>query len=313
VGQDVLVVANAGAGSARRAAMHAVMVVLRAAAAARGTQVDLVVTASPERLRATLGRIAGRRLVVVGGDGSIHAAVQALHDDGRLREVGPIGIVPMGTGNDLAGALGLPTDPASAARVAVNGTVRDMELLVADDGGIAVNAVHVGIGAAAVAKAAGLKRRLGRVGLGRLAFPVGAVAAGLTESVWQLTVDVDGRTVHDGEQPVLMVALGLAGTIGGGAPLAPRADPRDGLVDVVVSRAVGPIARLGYGLDLLDGAHLRRHDVLSCRGRVVEVRAVREPFVENCDGDLQGPFAERRWHTEAGAWQVLVPPTRRRR
>lgn len=60
--------------------------------------------------------------------------------------------MPLGTGNDLAGFVGLPTDAAEAARVVIAGTAREMELLVANDGQVAVNAVHVGIGAAAARK-----------------------------------------------------------------------------------------------------------------------------------------------------------------
>ncbi|MDP9393293.1 MAG: hypothetical protein M3Q27_03080 [Actinomycetota bacterium] len=185
------------------------MVALRAAAQAVGAQVELVATADLQELTDTLGVLEGRRLVVLGGDGSVHAAVQGLHDSGRLRSAGPIGIVPLGTGNDLAGSLGLPTDPAEAARAVMTGTTRQMELLVADDGQVAVNAVHVGIGAVAAVTGAGVKRVLSRVRLGRLGYPVGAVAAGLTTRGWQLRVSVDGAVLHDGQQPVLMVAMGL--------------------------------------------------------------------------------------------------------
>lgn len=101
-----------------------------------------------------------------------------------------------------------------------------------------------------------MKRGLGRVGLGRLAYPMGAVAAGFTRRGWRLRVDLDGVALHDGAEPVLMVAMGMGGTVGGGARLVPGADPHDGLVDVVVSLAVGPLARLGYARQIKDGSHV---------------------------------------------------------
>jgi diacylglycerol kinase (ATP) len=300
--QDLLVVVNAAAGSARKAEVQAAMAVLRAAAQVAGAHVDLVATADLQELTDTLEVLADRRLVVLGGDGSVHAAVQGLHDSGRLRAAGPIGIVPTGTGNDLAGFLGQPTDPAEAARGVMTGTARDMELLTADDGQVAVNAVHVGMGATAASKGAGVKRRLGKVGLGALGYPIGAVAAGITQRGWRLRVSIDGAVLHDGQEPVLMVAMGLGGTVGGGAPLVPGADPHDGLVDVVVSMAVGPLARLRYAVQLKDGSHVHRSDVRTGRGRVVEVQAAPgETFTGNGDGEFRGPFTFRRWQVEPDA------------
>lgn len=306
--QDLLVVANAAAGSARAAQVHAAMATLRSAAAGSGARVDMVATSDLEELTDTLGSLDGRRLVVLGGDGSLHAAVQGLWDSGRLRSAGPIAVVPLGTGNDLAGHLGVPDDPVAAADTAVHGTGADMELLVADDGQVAVNAVHLGIGAVAGARSAGAKRRLGRLGLGTLGYRLGAVVAGLTARGWRLRVTVDGEVLHDGHERLLMVALGVGRTVGGGTPLVPAADPHDGLVDVVVHTGVGPLARLRYALHLRDGLHVGRADVRTARGRVVELQAApHETVPGNADGELRGPYARRCWQVEPRAWQVVLP------
>jgi diacylglycerol kinase (ATP) len=306
--QDLLVVVNAAAGSARRSEVHTAMAALGSAAAGSGARVEMVATADLQELTDTLGALDGRRLVVLGGDGSVHAAVQGLHDSGRLRSAGPIGVVPLGTGNDLARFLGIPGDPAAAAEVVMTGTAADMELLVADDGQIAINAVHVGIGAVAAARSARAKRRLGALRLGTLAYRAGAVVAGVSAKGWRLEVRVDGQVLHDGQEPVLMVAMGLGGTVGGGTPLVPAADPHDGLVDVVVSTGMSPLARLGYAMELKDGLHVRRADVRTARGRVVELQAGSdETFPGNADGEFRGPFARRCWQVEPQAWQVVLP------
>ena len=49
-------------------------------------------------------------LVAVGGDGTVHLALQAVAGTGV-----PLGVVPAGTGNDFAAAMGLPADPLAAA------------------------------------------------------------------------------------------------------------------------------------------------------------------------------------------------------
>jgi YegS/Rv2252/BmrU family lipid kinase len=290
-----LVVANAAAGTAEEPAVEAALDVLRGAG-----DVELARTASPEELDAVLASRGDRRLVVVGGDGSVHACVAALHRAEALGEAGALGIVPLGTGNDLARALGLPLDAAAAARVVIDGRDRALDLLVDDAGGVVVNAVHVGIGAEAAREAAGLKERLGKA-----AYAVGSLRAGARAAGWCLRVEVDGRQLTGDEAPLLMVALGNGTSVGGGAELTPEAAPDDGLVDVVVSAAVGALARAGYAKDLRDGDHVERADVLVDRGATVTISG--EDFPINADGELQGPVSRRTWTVQPAAWAVRVP------
>lgn len=159
------------------------------------------------------------RLVVLGGDGSVHRVVQVLQDTGR----GPAGaspavaVLPLGTGNDLARGAGVPLDVSAAAHLAVHGRPRPMALLVDDQGHVVVNAAHVGVGAVAArtAEDAAATKSV----LGGAAYSAAAVVAGLRTRGRQLRVEVDGEAVHDGRERVLMVAVALGRTIGGGAPV----------------------------------------------------------------------------------------------
>ena len=173
-----------------------------------------------------------------------------------------------------------------------------MDLLVDDDGGIVVNAVHVGIGAEAADRAADWKDRLGAA-----AYPAGAIVAGATEGGWELRVSVDGRLVAD--QRLLMVGIGNGTSIGGGTQLAPMADPGDGRVDIVISSATGPLARIGYAVAMRDGSHVERDDVLMLRGAEVTVEG--EPFSLNADGELSGPFTGRTWRVRPHTWSLFAP------
>lgn len=305
--QDVLAVVNADAGSAAQPQVEAAVAAMRAAGPP-SAQVELVATTSLEHLAETLRGLAGRRLVIIGGDGSIRAAVQNLHDDGALRAAGPIGIVPLGTANDLARTLGLPQDPVDAAHLAMSGTPHGMAVLVAEDGVVAVNAVHVGVGAVAARKADRIKPVLQRVRLGVLAYPAGALATGLTHRSWRLRVRVDGVEQQRPGERLLMVAIGLGGTVGGGVPLVPGADPRDAMADIVVSGAVAPLARLIYAAQLTTGAHVRRPDVRTARGLVIEVEAAPgTSFPTNLDGEVRGPYTARRWEFRPEAWSAIAP------
>lgn len=298
--ERVLALVNTSAGSTHEEAVAEALGALREEA-----DVEVGDLASPEDLHRALASAAGRRLVVLGGDGTLHAVVQALWDAGRLAEAGPVGIVPLGTGNDLARSLGLPVDdPAAAARLALHGAGRSLEMLTDDDGGVVVNAVHVGVGAEAAERAAAAKH-----GLGRAAYPLGAVAAGISDTGHRIRVVVDGEVLHDGDEPVLMVALGLGTSIGGGARVAPDATPFDGRVTVVVSTSTGPLARLGYALTMRDGEHVGRHDVRTTHGCEVALEALdaHAEFRTVADGELAGPFSRRTFTVHPDAWQVVLP------
>jgi YegS/Rv2252/BmrU family lipid kinase len=284
-----LLITNAAAGKARL--LDAAVTVLRERA-----DIEIVATRSPEDCDAAVAERGERRVVVCGGDGSVHVVVTALHRAGELEQ--PIGLIPLGTGNDLARALGLPLDPAAAARIVLDGMPRRLDLLVDDAGDLVVNAVHLGIGAEAARRAAALKPKLGR-----LAYLVGGVAAGITTSGWDLVVRVDGTELVDGR--VLQVGVGLGQSIGGGSPLTPHSVLDDRLADVVVSQAVTPMARLSYGLRLRRGSHVDRPDVLTARG--AEVEAIGEPFYYNADGEVRGPVKRRTWTIDPRGWQLITP------
>ncbi|RFU23498.1 diacylglycerol/lipid kinase family protein [Geodermatophilus marinus] len=299
----LLVVVNAAAGSAGDGAVDAALAVLR-----RGADVEVVGTRTPADLDEVVAAAGDRRLVVVGGDGSLSSVATALDRAGVLDAGSPLGVVPAGTGNDLARALGLPLDPEEAAAVVLGGVPRRLDVLDDDAGGLVVNAVHAGIGARAGARAAGLKAALGAA-----AYPVGAVAAGVAEEGWPLRVEVDGAVVTaaagawaaDGDRPVLMAGVCNGPSIGGGSDLAPDADPGDGLLDVVVSVATGPVARAGYAAALAAGSHLEREDVIRVRGRAVRLSGA--PVDLDADGEIEEAVPARTWTVRPAAWSLVVP------
>ena len=301
----ILVVVNRAAGTADDDAVGAALAVLRA-----GADVTVAATAGLDDLLDAVAARDGRRVVVVGGDGSVHAVVRALDRAGALDPREAVGIIPRGTGNDLARTLGLPQDPAEAATVALTGTARPLDLIRDDEGGLVVNAVHVGVGAEAGAEAVRFKDRLGPA-----AFPLGAAIAGVTSGGSPLRVEVDGLVAEhrsagwqaDGDTGVLMVAVCTGRTIGGGTPLAPDALPDDGLAEVVVCTATGPVARAAFATALLSGRHVDRDDVLVTRGR--EVRFSGPPVALNADGELESEVTSRTWRVQRHAWSVTAPPT----
>jgi YegS/Rv2252/BmrU family lipid kinase len=271
----------------------------------RDGPVEIVPTAEPDRLERALDATDDRVLVVAGGDGSLHAVIERLWHRGpdalvRRR----IGLVPLGTGNDFARGVGVPLDPEQAATAIVDGPGHRFDLIVDDGGGIAVNAVHVGVGAEAAEVASGIKRALGPI-----AYPVGALVAGLTETGWSVGVDVDGVPVDPPGETVIMVGVANGPSIGGGTAMCPPARPDDGLLDAVVVASTGPLARVSFARDLQRGEHLGRDDVVHRRGRRVSISG--DPVRHNADGELVGELTERTYEVVPAAWTLMGRRTER--
>lgn len=261
---------------------------------------EVVSTDGPGDVDEALRSADGRVVVVCGGDGSVQLAVERARLLGRLEDL-VFGIVPLGTGNDLAGAMGLPTSPEEVVGHLVAADARPMDLLVTDDDRVVVNAVHVGVGVDAAARATELKESFGR-----LAYPMGAIVAGASSDGYDVEVLLDGDRI-DLARPVLMVIVAVGRTIGGGTVVAPDAAVDDGLLDVVVVHAVASGPRVAFTTALLRGTHTERDDVVVGRGREVVVRgADGDDLAHNRDGELEEATGAARTYTVVpGAWRLL--------
>ncbi|MEO6511910.1 MAG: YegS/Rv2252/BmrU family lipid kinase [Nocardioides sp.] len=302
--RSLLVITNADAGTSDEETLATALAVLREQAS-----VEVAKTSNPGELDGVLHRAGGRTVVVAGGDGSIHAVVTALHKRHELAG-STLALLPMGTGNDFARGNDIPLDIEEAARLVLTGEPRKVDLIIDETGSIVVNNVHVGVGAQASRKGHKWKTRLGSIGvgkvnLGKLGYPIGALLSAFHPPSWRLRVEVDGEVVNDVDRPVLMVAIGNGGNVGGGTELNPDADTEDGRLDVMVSRAVAPTAKLGYVAKLRRGEHDERDDVLTLRGKTVKVSG--DEFWISADGEISGPERSRSWRLEPAAYAMILP------
>jgi YegS/Rv2252/BmrU family lipid kinase len=302
--RSLLVITNADAGTSDEERLAISLSILREKASVEGAK-----TSNPGELDGVLHRAGGRTVVVSGGDGSMHAVVTALHKRREL-EGATLGLLPMGTGNDFARGNDIPLEIEDAARLVLEGRPRKVDLIVDETGHVVVNNVHVGVGAQASRKGAKWKTRLGplgvgKVNLGKLGYPIGAALSAFHPPSWRLRIELDGRVVNDVDRPVLMVAIGNGGNVGGGTELNPDADTEDGQLDVMISRAVKPLAKLGYVNRLRRGDHDQRDDVVTLRGTSVKVSG--QDFWLSADGEIDGPERSRSWRLEPAAYSMILP------
>lgn len=267
---------HAGKGRARRAAddaiaelrMHGADVRVYAGESAVGarTLAEQALAQSPDVL------------AVVGGDGTLSGLAGAL-----MKTDVPVALVPAGTGNDLARALGLPLhDAAAAARVALRGRARVIDVgEVHSAGGITPFLTVAALGFDA--KVSDRTNRL-RWPRGALRYYLALVVELFRLRPVRFRVAVDGA--HPVSAPGTLIAVGNAASYGGGMPVCIGAAPDDGLLDVV---HVAPLTRrrlLRLFPHLLRGSHLALPEVHHRRARTVDVSA--PDLVVYADGERVG-------------------------
>jgi YegS/Rv2252/BmrU family lipid kinase len=200
-------------------------------------------------------------VVAIGGDGSAHAALQAVAGTST-----PLAVIPAGTGNDLSLALGIPRNPVVAARAAAEdllaGQVRAVDA-GRTGGRWWATVLCCGFDSAVSDRANRLRWPKGRR---RYDVAILAELAQLRPRELTLVLDGEEQTV-----PVTLVAVGNTPWYGGGMKVCPGADPSDGLFDVTV---VGPLRRLELVRQrprLTDGTHIENAAVTVHRAARVEL------------------------------------------
>jgi diacylglycerol kinase family enzyme len=295
----------------------------RAAAAAAGWEPSFLETTLDDRGPGLAGAAvaAGARLVVAaGGDGTVRACAQALAGT----QV-PLAIVPLGTANLAARALGIPSRIGGSLATAFGGHERRIDLAVAGTAVAGAAGAMAGAGAMGGARAmagAGELTFAAMAGIGLDAEVVAATPRLLKRRAGWLAyaaagiAHLPGRgqrfTVRlDDDEPLARqarcVVVGNAGLLPGGFALLPQARLDDGLLDVGILAPAGPAGWLRVAHQVLsgggrDGRQLERH-----QARRVEIRTDTE-LPREVDGEVIAPGRSLTVTLLRRALTVRVPP-----
>ena len=227
----------------------------------------------------------GYDLVVAGGgDGTIRAVVQGLCD---ARRKAALGVLPLGTGNDLARALRMPLDLEQAFDVFASavaderlGALDVLELAHGDIRSVCANSVNGGI-------APLIREQLNpelKARLGPLAFVLAAIGSLGQVSRWPIRYRIDGGAIRDDEFVAFVIANGSS--VGGGAQVAPVAKLDDGLFDLVVIHADASITELTIAAIQAKFGDLFRSDCVEhVRGAHLEILEQPDDLAFTADGE----------------------------
>jgi YegS/Rv2252/BmrU family lipid kinase len=216
---------------------------------------------------------AGETVAAVSGDGLLRPLAAALKDTSSA-----IALIPCGRGNDFARVLGVPSEPAAAARVAVEGAERVVDVANVD-GTPFVGIASFGFDSDANRIANDTKRIRGN---GVYLYATLRALAAWKPAAFSVTVD---GVEH--EATGFSVVVGNSKAYGGGMYVLPQAELDDGQLDVLIAKETSKLTFLRELPRIFRGAHVNSPHAQFLRGAVVEV-ATDRPFVIYADGDPIG-------------------------
>lgn len=214
-------------------------------------------------------------LVVMGGDGIVHLALRAVAGTATT-----LGVIAIGTGNDVARALGLPRRrPLDAADVILTGRTRTIDLGRVD-GVYFATVLATGFDSLVNERANRMHRPSGQ-----LRYTLATLAELRVFEPLHYRLVLDGAPV---EREAMLVAVGNAASYGGGLRMCEGADLADGLLDLVV---IGPVSKrelIRVYPRLFTGSHVRHPAYERHRVRTATIAA--DGIVAYADGERIAPL-----------------------
>ncbi len=280
----------------------------QAALEAAGHDVRLVIEQSAEqsakKARALLDGDADS-VVVVGGDGMVSLGLQLVAGTGV-----PLGVIPAGTGNDVARYLGLPLrDPEAAVQIVSAGHTDDFDLgRISGPGSLTARWFGTVLACGLDSKVNERANRMRRPrGPSRYTLALLAELGPFTAVPFAL--DADGEhTELDG----MLIAVGNGPSYGGGMRICPQADPRDGRFQVTAVDRVSKPTLLRIFPKVFSGRHIEHPKVRVLQAAAVELSCRADPGRPEqtvsiwADGEWAGVLPAR-VETVPGALRAYVP------
>ncbi|MEV0913662.1 diacylglycerol kinase [Streptomyces sp. NPDC049967] len=245
-----------------------------------GSHAKICLPDGPEEFARALSRRGGRRPVVIGDDRALRRAVAQLHRE-REPAGSALSLIPVGAAAalELACSLGVPSSAVEAARTALDGAVRRLDLMVDDSDGVVLGALRI----PAPSSAPGTEGAHSAVtavwdtcrSLVRTLVHPAPSALPMPLRTHRLRIEADGVLLNDLDQPVEAVTVTSGCGVGGVG----------GLAEVTIHPPDG--------------------DPVSTGAKAVTVSG--PDFRYRADIQVGGPVRTRTWTVRAGAWGLMLP------
>jgi diacylglycerol kinase (ATP) len=250
-----------------------------------GMELDWIETRGPEDAMEAAQDWKDGLLIVAGGDGTVNDVVNGLGKAGFPDGV-TLGILPTGTGNDLAATLCIPEDTELAEDVIRQNRERKLDVARVRSEGVGerffINVATGGLGAEiSDANDEELKKRWGKLSYLRASLEVAR-----NFDVRQLSLYLDGE---EWGVKAVNIAVGNCRYTGGGWPATPKANPEDGLLDVVVIETLGAVELFNLAPAVLaEYSYLDKEGVFFVRAKEIRVETKPPGLEFTADGEVIG-------------------------
>lgn len=213
-------------------------------------------------------------IVAVGGDGTVNEVARGLINMGK----GTLGIIPGGTGNDMAKSLGINMDPKEALIVLSKGVKKDIDIGKIN-GYKFLNIASVGFDAEVVFNNVNIKKKI----KSGISYAVSVIYTLLSFKSKKVEIEIDGEIIEDN---IILMAVGNGKYYGGGMKILPMADVDDGFFHICIVSGIGKIKLLFLFPTIFKGNHIKYNKYVKIyKSKNIKVKSS-ENILLNIDGEL---------------------------
>lgn len=264
----------------------------------KGAQFDIVLTKRPkEAIEIAKKKLEEgyTKIVAVGGDGTVNEVAFGIISHGK----GTLGIVPSGTGNDLARLLNIPSDLDKAIDFILNGHTKNIDIGYVNDS-LFLNIASIGFDSEVVKTTNKVKNKI----KSGLAYVIALFITLFRFDSISLELQIDDYYL---KEKALLVAVGNGKYYGGGINILPMADIEDGYFNVLVIKKLSKIKFLLLLPTIINGSHINLEKYVKVfKAKKVVVRTDNSDSYLNIDGELNELKNETFFTIGEGKLSVLV-------
>ncbi len=210
-------------------------------------------------------------LVIMGGDGTLHAAINGFHSFDRVN----MGIIPCGTGNDFARALNIPKDPVKAIDLIVDGTPKHTDFMQMPTVR-GLNVIGMGIDVEVLKKYSQLKNKT------KWGYTKCLIKTLFKYKPFTFTAEIDGNTK---EHVSFIAAVANGSDFGGGISICPVAKIDDGKLNFIAVKGMNKLKLIFAFIKLKAGKILGFKQTTHLLTEDIKAKTD-EPCTVNVDGEL---------------------------
>jgi len=218
-------------------------------------------------------------VVAAGGDGTINHVVNGIAPD--FDKI-TLGIIPLGTGNDLARTLDIPFDPLAALELLLTGEKKTIDLLKLDYSGKNLYCINVASGGFSGQVRENISDEQ-KKNWGPLSYLIGAIATIPDITGYETRISYENGAEE--QINILNIIVANCRTVGGGVNVAPVANPEDGLLDVITVKYDTALKTAGVLAQLALGNYINNAIVNHRRAKAVRISAMPGMWF-SVDGEL---------------------------